>query len=328
MPRIENGVLMGQHGRIIADEVDIPSPHTRHYQDIEARIDAMSPQEAHEYTETLRRQAHRFDAQDTPGDARSQGRLVYRSWPQNANADQDMIGQPGKYVSGFSSLTTTQDPTALRQAQQDFRKGRQPDPFTSAPASLLGRNPDHPENLYSGGGPGMVTALQPELYYVQMEAIHRRAQLPDATPELRESNAALRAEVTHPHLFSNKDLSSMVVKMSDGTERRSKLSVASGNPASDFKLRENATRYQSYMAAHGHEQTEINNEMAVHYRSTGQSTPAIPMKMQQPTPQNALARLASIVKKPDPVPLPENPQRDTAALGSVLHTTHTYPVLK
>ncbi|CAB3646739.1 hypothetical protein [Trinickia soli] len=331
MPKFEikDGMLMGSTGRpLVADEVDIPSPHTRAYQDIEARIHEMSDRQVEDYAESLRHKIHVFDQHDTLEEARAGGRLAYRSWPMSPTADQDIIGKGGKYVSGFSSLSTTRDAVALRQAQRDFRQGTQPDPFTSAPSTILGRDPDRAEALWSGSGPGMVTTLLPEDHYVALEALNRRVQQSDASFKLAELNDTLRAEVTRPHLLDNKDLSSMVMTLGTETERRGKPSARTQNPASDFKLRENATRYQSFMNAHGAEQTEIHNEMAVHYRQTGHSTPAIEMTLQEPPKTSLFDKVAATFKKAALAFAPENPTRDTATLGTQLNTNRTYPVRK
>lgn len=185
----------------------------------------------------------------------------------------------------------------------------------------------------------MVTALLPEAHYVAMEALHRRAQHADASPALRAVNAELREEITRPHLFANEDLSSMVLQIGTETERRGRPSMRSDNPASDYKLRENATRYQSYIAAHGTEQQVIHNEITVHHRQTGHATPAVEMRheMQQPMRQEPDKTFMGMVysrgaRVPDGPPVqvlrPIQPAADTRALGRVLATPHTFPVLK
>jgi hypothetical protein len=339
---IKNGVLTGNRGRVIVDELDIPSPHTRRYQRMEMAIHSMSDDQAVHFATQLRQDIHHFDASDTLDAARSQGRLAYRSWPQSPTASSVVVGGAGSYTSGFSSLTTSRDAVALRQAQRDFQLGATHDPFTSAPSTVLGRDDMHEEALWSGAGPGMVTALLPEHHYVAMDALNRRAQHATASPALRDANETLRSEVTHPHLMDNIDLSSMVMTMGTGTERRGKPSMKSNNPGADFKLRENATRYQSFMNAHGAEQTEIHNEMAIHYRGTGQSTAATEMntRMIQPTiklPDTTV--FGVVIKRGATVPdmsapmirlvQQEDSTRDTRALSTVLNQPHApYPVLK
>lgn len=341
--KITNGVLTGNRGRVIVDELDIPSPHTRTYQSMEMDIHAMSDNQAVQFAQRLRQDIHHFDANDSLDAARSEGRLAYRSWPQDPNASNPVISGAGSYTSGFSSLATTRDAVALRQAQRNFQLGapNAHDPFASAPSTVLGRDDTREDSLYSGSGPGMVTALLPEHHYVAMEALNRRAQHVMASPALRDANETLRAEVTHPHLLDNIDLGSMVATIGGSTERRGKPSMKSGNPGADFKLRENATRYQSFMNAHGAEQTEIHNEMAINYRGTGHSTPAVEMKNRtiQPTKRKEVAIMGKVIwrgkEEPDldvpPVRVmrAEDATRDTHALGTVLGQPHaTYPVLK
>ncbi|MBI0329083.1 hypothetical protein [Burkholderia plantarii] len=337
-----NGMLMGARGPIVADELDIPSQHTRAYQSTEMDIHAMNNDDALRYATKLRQDIHKFDRQDTLEDARQEGRAVYRSWPENPNASNPNMLHAGSYTSGFSSLTTTRNPQALLQAHRDFEQGRSNDPFTSAPSTLLGHDPDQESKLWSGSGPGMVTSLLPELYYVKMEALNRRVQHGTTSPELHDLNATLRAEVTHPHLFDKKDLSSGVMELRGVTERRGKPSMGSGNPGSDFKLRENATRYQSFMNASSAQQSDIHNEMAVHYRTTGHSEAAMEMTthMIQPTITIPAKKFLFITREPsrtvpDPnsgpiaTQLPENARRDTHALSQTLGQPHTpYKVLK
>lgn len=340
--KIKNGVLTGNRGRVIVDELDIPSPHTRDYQRMEMDIHAMSDHEAVQFATQLRQDIQHFDAHDTLDAARSEGRLAYRSWPQSPTASSVVVGGTGDYTSGFSSLTTSRNAVALRQAQRNFQLGTSPDPFTSAPSTVLGRDDTHEESLWSGDGPGMVTALLPEHHYVAMDALNRRAQHATASPALRDANETLRSEVTHPHLMDNIDLSSMVMKIGATTERRGKPSMKADKPGADFKLRENATRYQSFMNAHGAEQTEIHNEMAIHYRGTGHSTAATEMKtrMIQPTKKLPDTTVFGVVLKrgatvPDldspmvPVMQQEDSNRNTRALSTVLNQPHApYPVLK
>lgn len=339
--KITNGVLTGNRGRVIVDELDIPSPHTRAYQKMEMDIHAMSDDQAVQFAQELRQDIHHFDANDSLIAARSEGRLAYRSWPAGPNASSVVVGGTGSYTSGFASLTTSRNAVALRQAHRDFQLGTTHDPFTSAPSTVLGRDDTHEEALWSGDGPGMVTTLLPEHHYVAMDALNRRAQHATASPALRDANETLRSEVTHPHLMDNIDLSSMVMTMDGSTERRGKPSMKSSKWGSDFKLRENATRYQSFMNAHGAEQTEIHNEMAINYRGTGHSTPVVEMKNQmiQPTKRKEITAFGRVIwrgkEEPDldapqvQVTRPENPTRDTHALGTVLGQPHaTYPVLK
>lgn len=342
--KIKNGVLTGNRGRVIVDELDIPSPHTRDYQRMEMDVHSMSDAQAVQFATQLRQDIHHFDANDTLDAARSEGRLAYRSWPQSPTASSVVVGGTGDYTSGFSSLTTSRNAVALRQAQRDFQLGAPDahDPFTSAPSTLLGRDDTQEDSVWSGGGPGMVTALLPEHHYVAMDALNRRAQHATASPALRDANETLRSEVTHPHLLDNTDLSSMVMTIGTTTERRGKPSMGSDNPGADFKLRENATRYQSFMNAHGAEQTDIHNEMAIHYRGTGHSTAATEMKTQMIHQMKKLPDttvFGVVVKRgktvPDldapmvPVMRPEDSTRDTRALSTVLGQPHApYPVLK
>lgn len=335
---VKNNMLVGSRGPIIADEVDIPSPHTREYHMLESDIHHMTPDQAEHFGRQFRTGIQHFDQHDTHDTARLEGRMAYRSWPADPMATNPVSGSavPKDYTSGYSSLTTSRDPVALQAAHTAFQLGTQPDPFTSAPSTILGRDPMHHETLWSGSGPGMVTALLPERDYVALEALDRRTKHADVTPGLSAINAQLRSEVTRPHLFENKDLSSGVMQLGASTERRGKPSMRSGDPSSDFKLRENATRYQSYASFHGNGTPDLHNEMAVHYRQSGHSAPALemtvqshqPMKTEKYGPFNLFSR-----QVPDGPPVPvirrEDPSRNTGALQATLNTGHTgYPVLK
>lgn len=339
--KIQHNMLMSSSGRpIIADEVDIPSPHTRHYHQLESQIHTMDDKAAQHFGQTFLTHMQQFNQHDTLDQARGQGRLVYRSWPKDPNA-RNAIAEPTgqkKYTSGFSSLAVSRHPQALEAAQDQFKQGVQSDPFTSAPATLLGKDPEHAENLWSGQGPGMVTSLLPEPYYVQMEAFHRRAEHANASPELKELSARMKSSITRPHLFENKDLSSGVMEAGGETGRMGKPAMRQMDPKADFKLRENATRYQSYMAAHGHQGPDIHNEMTMFYRQSGLYAPAIEMKDVQIQPMKSVPRkLAFLTIGQDQVPdgppvtvrRAEDPSRDTSTLQQVLQTANKgHPVLK
>lgn len=341
--RMKGGMLIGASGRpLVVDEIDIPSPYTRQYHQMERNIHFMGDKTAQKFGEQFMQSAKNFDQHDSLPEAREQGRMVYRSWPKNISAKNDISEPTGtkKYISGFGSLSVSRVPEALQFTQDQFKKGLPGDPMTSAPATLLGNDPGHAENLWSGQGPGMVSTLLPEHAYVQMEAFNRRAQHSQASPELKQINAQMQASITRPHLFENKDLSSGVMEIKGETGRFGKPSMGQDNPKADFKLRENATRYQSYMKSQGNSGLDIHNEMTMFYRQSGHHAPAIEMKnvQMQPmktVPKPVLGRFSFGQKQrvPDGPPVtvqrPEDPKRATSTLKQVLQTPNTgYPVLK
>jgi hypothetical protein len=350
MPPFEerNGMLWGRNGPLVVDEVDVPSPHTRQYHQMEADIHHMDNTQAEQYATNLRQRIHTFNNNDNIDVARQEGRLAYRSWPADPFASSDIMdlrevpSSNKRYLSGYESLVTTRDPYLIGNAHRRFSNGTRDDPFTSAPSTLLGKDANHPENLWSGDGPGMVTSLLPEGHYVEMDALNRRAQHPNASPQLKNINAQLQNEVTRPHLFENKDLSSGVVKFENETVRAGKPGMRAGTSFADVRLRENATRYESYMGAYGQGQQDIHNEMAVHYRLTGKSRPAIEERYHDlERPQEAvktgmagffgkLLRGARVVPpaQTKQVRRPIHEEDRTVELGHVLNTSERYRVLK
>ena len=297
------------------------------------------------YGDQLMADIHEFHRQDTFDKAREEGRLVYRSWPQDSASTNTFpdVNNPHaplrNYTSGYDSLTTTRDPTAFRAGKTAFHGGMSDDPLSAAPATLLGRDPTAPDDLWSGSGPGMVASLLPEEFYVRFEAFNARTKQRDATPALRDLGKEMRARVTRPTLFDNKDLSSGIMTMQGKTKRYGKPSMGSLDPVTDKQtLQRNAIEYQSFMATHP-SAPGMHNEMAVKFRETGLFAPAVELTHQQRVKTTTVPDLTILgktittkqVHEPYQVLAPEDPARavHAATLAGVLGVDpHPYPVIK
>ncbi len=310
------------------------------YDRIRQRVAKMSDSELVHHGAEFRRRIDEFYSGDSIDKARSEGRLVYRSWPaqKNATADYGDLSNPKHYTSGYGSLETTRDPKAFRRQKEAFKRGDSEDPLSSAPATLLSKDASTPDPLWSGSGPGMVASLLPEEFYVEFDAINQRTKHSTASKTLSSMGKKLRAEVTRPDLFDNKDLSSGIMTIGGKTRRFGKPSMRDNDPTSDkVDLRQNAIHYQSFMAAQGGQQTEIHNEMAVKFRSTGVFAPALEMVEREvpqtrTVPRFSLGSLSfgsrTVPAESVKVTTPENTGRDTHGLDATLGGKGAHPVLK
>ena len=280
----------------------------------------MSDKDAIAYGTALQQKIAKFNASDTLDAARAEGRMVYRSWPVNADATNsvadlsDRHEDLGTYTSGFSSLTTTRNPDAFKREKAAFKATTSHDPLASAPATLLGNDAREPSALWSGSGPGMVVTLLPESYYMAFDAFNQRSKTSN-DEQLKALGKQMRAETTRPDLFDNKDLSSGVLRIDNKTQRFGKPSMQSLDPKTDKdSLRLNAIMYQTFMATNPG--GEIHNEMAVKFRQSGLYVPA--KEMVQREVQHPSKLLGLIPARTETVTVPENTGRDTRALATTL----------
>ena len=283
-------------------------------------LGSMSDEQAIAYGEKLRRRIAEFNAHDTLDKARSEGRMVYRAWPENAddtNTVSDLSGRRediGTYTSGFSSLTTTRNPDTFKREKAAFKATTSTDPLASAPATLLGSDAREHSALWESSGPGMVATLLPEHYYMEFDAFNQRSKTSN-DEQLKDLGKQMRAETTRPDLFNSKDLSSGVARIGDKTRRFGKPSMGSLDPTADKQeLRQNAIMYQTFMATNPG--GDIHNEMAVKFRQSGLYAPAKEMVQREVKHSSQLFGL--IPARTETVTVPENAGRDTRPLATTL----------
>ncbi|OIO59453.1 MAG: hypothetical protein COX57_02820 [Alphaproteobacteria bacterium CG_4_10_14_0_2_um_filter_63_37] len=307
-----------------------------HYAQIRDHVHHLGDSAVQRYGHQLMKDINDFYAQDSLSKAHKEGRLVYRSWPQDPGAtnSHDVNKQ---YTSGFQSLATTRDPVTFRQEKTRFKNGQSHDPLAAAPATLLSTDPSQPVPLWSGSGPGMVTALLPEEFYVRFEAFNSRTKQRDATQPLRELGSQMRAQVTRPVLFDNRDLSSGIMTLRGKTKRYGKPSMGSGDPNMDkMSLGRQAQEYQSFIQGNPPPHADFHNEIAVKFRQTGLYAPALELTQQQRQHTRSVPDLTLFgktittkqVTESLTVIAPENLGRNTHGLGQVLGNPQAYPVLK